>query len=292
LDEAFLDISGSLKLFGGACALAQELKRQVRAETGLTISVGVGPTKMIAKIASDLRKPDGLVEVPADEAVDFLRPLPVSRLWGVGPVTLARLESIGIRTIGDVELASPARLESAIGSLGAFLQALARGEDPRDVSPDRQRKSYGEENTFEQDLRDGPRLRSVIREHAEAIARRLRGDQRVARTVVLKLKLTNRVGPGKYPILTRRQTLEMATDDGTTIAEAALALWDKAHQGRAVRLIGVAATEMQAAANASQLGLFDDGSRRKQSALNRALDQIQARYGNRAVARGSRSPQD
>lgn len=285
LDEAFLDITGSLRLFGGARPLAEELKRRVREQTGLTISVGIGPTKMIAKIASDLRKPDGLVEVPATDAVEFLRPLPVGRLWGVGPATLSRLERLGIHRIGDLARTDRTRLQSALGNQADALLALSRAEDGREVAPDRQRKSYGEENTFEHNLRDGPRIRAIIREHAEAVARRLRSDRRTARAIVLKLKLTNRIGPGKYPILTRRQTLPAPTDDGPTIAATALSLWQAAHEGRAVRLIGVSASEIEAAESSAQLGLFDDGGRRR-TALNRALDEINTRFGTRTVARG------
>lgn len=284
LDEAFLDVTRSLQLFGSARAIAVRLKERVREATGLTVSVGIGPTKMVAKIASDLGKPDGLVEVRADDVAAFLRPLPVRRLWGAGPRTCAALEQLGIRTLGELAAADAGRVARRLGDHAHALQALARGEDDRVVEPGRERKSYGEEQTFDQDQRDGALLRGTIAAQAETVARRLRADGRAARTVTLKYKLAQRSGPGRYPQHTRRVTLTAAVDDGTAIARAALALWDDVGAGLTVRLVGVAASGIEDR-DAGQLALFAPPESRRSSDLNRALDQLAQRFGKDVVRR-------
>jgi DNA polymerase IV len=284
LDEAFLDITASLRLFGGAREIGRKLRLRVREDTDLAVSVGIGPTKMIAKIAGGLCKPDGLLEVLPDEVESFLRPLPVSQLWGVGPKTQETLLRLGLHTVGAIADREPDSLERRLGNLGPALWRMAHGLDERSVEPDRQRKSYGEEETFETDLSDGPAVRAMIAEHAEAVARRLRADGCAGRAVTLKLKLHRRIGPGKYPLLTRRTTLATPTDDGKTIADAALALWDAAKSGIKIRLIGVSVSGIEPAA-AEQLTLFAEGPRR-QRALNQALDALASRFGSDAVKRG------
>ncbi len=284
LDEAFLDVTHSLSLFGGADVIARRLKERVREATELTVSVGIGPTKMVAKIASDLGKPDGLVDVGDNDVATFLRPLPVKRIWGAGPKTCAALERIGIRTIGDLAGADTTRLARAIGDQARSLQALARGEDERHVEPDRERKSYGEELTFDRDLRDGEALRSLISAQAEAVARRLRADACVARTITLKYKLAQRIGPGRYPQHTRRTTLPEPVDDGATMARAALALWEEVRDGLTIRLIGVTASGIEAK-GAGQLSLFAPQANRQRDELNRALDALTERFGKDAVRR-------
>jgi DNA polymerase-4 len=285
LDEAFLDVSASLRLFGSAALIGRRLKQRVREVTDLAVSVGIGPTKMIAKIASGLCKPDGLLEVPAEQAEAFLRPLPVGQLWGVGPTTQAVLARAGITTIGALADAAPETLERRFGKLGTVLSALAQGHDGRVVEADRQRKSYGEEQTFDRDLRDGERLRRTITAHAEAVARRLRADGCRGRTVTLKLKLAQRIGPGKYPVLTRRVTLPLPVDDGKSIADAALALWCAVQAGRTVRLIGVSVSGIEDAGG--QLPLFGRREVQRRAALNAAVDELAARFGRNVVSRGS-----
>lgn len=284
LDEAFLDVTGSLRLFGSAATIGRRLKDRVRAVTDLTVSVGIGPTKMIAKIASARCKPDGLLEVPPAAVERFLRPLPVHELWGVGPTTTAALTRMGITTIGALADCDPRLLEQRLGTTGAALWELAHGRDGRIVDADRRRKSYGEEQTFDRDLRDGQRIRRTITEHAESVARRLRADGRRGRAVTLKLKLAQRLAPGKYPVLTRRFTLPAPTDDGKAIAEAALALWDAVRGGKTVRLIGVAVSGIED--EPTQLQLFGAGASRRR-ALNQAVDRLLARYGRPVVTRGS-----
>ncbi len=287
LDEAFLDVTGSLRLFGSAMEIGRRLKHRVREVTELTVSVGIGPTKMVAKIASALRKPDGLLEVQPGEVEGFLRPLSVSQLWGVGPTTQTALTRMGITTIGALADLDPAALERRCGKLGALLWELAHGRDGRVVDADRRRKSYGEEETFDRDLRDGERIRRTILTHAESVARRLRADGCRGRTVTLKLKLAQRIGLGKYPVLTRRLTLPAPVDDGKPIAIAALALWEAVQAGKTVRLVGVSVSGI--VDEPAQLPLFGGRERQRRAALNQAVDRLVARFGRKVVTRGGES---
>jgi DNA polymerase-4 len=288
LDEAFLDVTGTERLFGPPRELARRLRAVVRDETGLAVSVGIAPVKLVAKIASDLAKPDGLLEVPAAELRAFLDPLPVGRIWGVGPVARARLGAAGFHSVGDLARAEPALVATLLGDWGLGVARLARGEDLSEVEPYREPVSYSEENTFGRDVRDRDALRATIIAHAEAVARRLRSDGLRARTVVLKLKLARRVAPGPrgYPLLTRQSTFATATDDGDAIARAGFELLDRADLAQPVRLLGVGVTNLVAAGE-DQLPLFgrQDGSARRDR-LNRALDEVSRRFGSGAVVRG------
>ncbi len=287
LDEAFIDVTASQRLFGTPLAIGRLLRERVRARTHLAVSVGIGPGKMIAKLASDAAKPDGLLEVEPHAVRAFLDPLPVGRLWGVGPVTRDVLERAGIRTIAELAAVDPARLRRVAGPATEHLCALARGDDARTVVSDRDAKSYGEESTFGEDVRDDGFARTAIIVHAEAVARRLRHDGMAGRVVVLKMKLAERLGPGKFRLLTRRTTLPAATDDGKAISDAALALWTVNRPSIPVRLLGVAAAGIVPAA-APQLDLFGGGGGRR-AALNVALDRLVARFGEASVARGGRA---
>jgi len=288
LDEAFLDVTGTERLFGPACELGHQLRDAVREETGLAVSVGIAPVKMVAKIASDAAKPDGLLEVRADDVRAFLAPLPVGRIWGVGPVAQRRFEAMGVHTVGDLMEADAARLERALGGWGLDVAQLARGEDLREVDPYREPVSYSEENTFSDDVSDRRKLERTIIAHAESVARRLRHDGWRARTVLLKLKLGRRRAPGPrgYPVLSRRRTLPVPTDDGSVLSAAATELLDAAALAEPVRLLGVGATGL-VASEADQLALFAAPEReRRRSRLNRAVDEIQDRFGGGAIARG------
>jgi DNA polymerase-4 len=289
LDEAFLDATGTERLFGPAAQVASRLRAAVREETGLAVSVGIAPVKMVAKIASDLAKPDGLLEVRSDGLQAFLEPLPVGCIWGVGAVARQRLAALEIETVGDLARMDATRLESALGRWGLEVARLARGEDLREVEPFREPVSYSEENTFAADVADRVTLEATIVAHADAVARRLRRDGLAARTVVLKLKLARRVasGPRGYPLLTRRRTLERPTDDGRVLSRAASALLQRAALCEPVRLLGVGATNL-VAAGAGQLDLFVVGEgRARRARLNRALDEIQERFGARSIVRGA-----
>ena len=289
LDEAFLDVTGTERLFGPPRALAQRLRAELRAETGLACSVGIAPVKLVAKIASDVAKPDGLVEVLAESVREFLAPLPVGRIWGVGPVAQNRLEAAGIATVGALAAADPARLEALLGPWGVAAAKLARGEDLREVEPWREPVSYSEENTFAEDVAEREVLERTILSHAEAVARRLRRDQLRARSVMLKIKLGRRrsAGPRGFPILTRRATLPAATDDGGEIAETARRLLTRAGLSEPVRLLGVGCLNLVPAAD-SQLALFGaEQSSPRRDRLNRALDALRDRFGPGTVARAT-----
>jgi DNA polymerase-4 len=290
LDEAFLDLTGTERLHGTAREAAVRLRAEVRAETGLAVSVGIAPVKMVAKIASALSKPDGLLEVRHDEVRAFLDPLPVGRLWGVGPVARERFEAAGLRTIGDLARADGVRLGRMLGDWGGAVARLARGDDVREVEPWRDPVSISEENTFGADVGDPRVQREAIIAHAEAVARRLRRTGYRARTVVLKWKLGQRVRPGArgYPLLSRRVTLPDATDDGAELSARAHQLLEEAALAEPIRLIGVGVTNLEAA-EGGQLPLFESGETSKRRRLNRAIDALADRFGARAVVRGGRA---
>ena len=236
VDEAFLDLGGTRRLLGPPAEVGERLRREVHEETGLVVSVGIAPVKMVAKIASEAAKPDGLLEIPPGGVQDFLDPLPVGCIWGVGVVARARLEGSGLRSVGDLARCDPERLEALLGAWGLRVASLARGEDLREVEAFRDPISYSEENTFARDVADRALLDRTILVHAEAVARRLRRDGLRARTVVLKLKLGRRraAGPRGHPVITRRRTLAEATDDGPRIAETTRGLLTRARPGEAV----------------------------------------------------------
>ena len=288
VDEAFLDVTASLRLLGAPLEIGRRLKERVGTDTGLVVSVGIGPSKMVAKIASALGKPDGLLAVPPEAAREFLAPLPVAHLWGVGPVSQARLRELGCDTIGDVARAEQGVVEQALGTHGAALWELANGLDGRAVDPERERKSYGEENTFARDVGNGEEVRASIISHAEAVARRLRRDGRRGRVVTLKVKLAQRSAPGRYPLVSRQLSLPEATDDGHVVAQAALRLWQSWSLGSKIRLVGVAVSGISERSG-TQLGLFGaapSGVAAKRGALNRAVDAIVNRFGDGSIARG------
>ncbi len=288
LDEAFLDLTGTERLMGAPRGVGERLRAEVRERTGLAVSVGIAPVKMVAKIASGFCKPDGLLEVRPGEIRAFLDPLPIGRIWGVGPVAEARLRALGFQKVGDLARMDPRRLETLLGEWGLAVRRLARGEEYSEVEPYRDPRSYSEENTFERDVSDRRALRSAIVTHAESVARRLRADRFRARTVVLKLKLGRRSAPGPrgYPILSRQLTLPEATDDGATIARSAIDLLARSGVEAPVRLLGVGVANIVREAP-GQLSLFEPRERQaRRERLNAALDEIARRFGVEAVTRG------
>ncbi len=288
LDEAFIDLTGTQRLFGTPVDLGRALKRQMLERTGLIVSVGIAPTKMAAKILSDLSKPDGLLVITAEYLRSFLDPLPVDRLWGVGRVTLERMNRAGIRTIGDLARYDVSVLRRMFGSAGPHLHELANARDPRPVIRDWQRKSYGEESTFDRDLELGSlELRRVFVAHSEAIGRRLRADRVRARTVTVKLKLARALGSGRYPLLTRSATLEKSTDDGATIAQTALNLLARVRVPERVRLAGVQVHHLERD-DEMQLQLFDSpaGHEARRWRLNRAVDDVIRKFGDNVISLG------
>jgi DNA polymerase-4 len=234
LDEAFLDVSGWVADGAEPEHLARELKREVKEKTQLTLSVGVASNKSVAKIASDLRKPDGLVVVPPGAEAEFLAPLPVRALWGVGPKTEQALHLAGVRTIGDLARRSGADAERLLGAHGAALHTMARGIDERAVEIERERKSVGAETTFAQDLPDGPELRAKLHDIAGEVARRLGTSHVKAQTVALKLRYAD------FHTVTRQSSLKTATDDAPDIEAIGRALLDAVIvEGDRFRLLGI-----------------------------------------------------
>ena len=234
LDEAYLDVTENRLGEPLAREVARWVKRRIVEETGLTASAGVASTKLLAKIASDLRKPDGLVVIPPERARAFLATLPVRKLWGVGPVTNERLERLGFVQIGDLAAADVVTLERELGRFGRVLHHLARGEDLRSVTPNRAPKSRGAETTLATDLTTYDAVADLVRRHAVTVADGLARAGRAGRTVTLKIRYHD------FATVTRSRTLVAATADATLIADAALVLLTLTEAGkRPIRLVGV-----------------------------------------------------
>ena len=290
LDEAFLDLGGTERLHGSPVQVGRALRRAMREETGLAVSVGIAPTKLVAKIASEEAKPDGLLEVPAAAVREFLAPLSVARLWGVGPVTRERLTRAGFLTVGDLSAADPSRLEGLLGGAGLRAWRLAGGEDGRRVEGQRRPVSISEETTLDRDEVNWPRLGAIAQRQADAVARRLRRAGLRARTVVLKLKYGERRAAGRYgyPLVTRRITLTGSSDDGASLGRAARALLARLPE-RPVRLVGVGVTNLedegpeQLSFLSQQSDSHRDEQRRRR--LNRALDHLADRFGPEVISK-------
>src|SRR6202162_5948146 len=274
IDEAFLDVTASRALHGDGAVMAREIKAQIRARVRLQASVGVASNKFVAKVASDLRKPDGLVVVEPGGEAEFLAPLPVSRLWGVGRVTGVELEGMGIRTIGQLALTPAANLRARFGKPAPDLLALARGLDDRAVEPDAQPKSMGAEETFERDTRDVEVLRATLRGQSERVARELRAEGYAGRTVTLKLRFAD------FSTITRAHT-DDPTQDGLAIFRRADALFGRVRLAQAVRLIGLSVSGLGLAGE-GQLSLLEPDALRRER-VARAVDRLAERFGETAV---------
>jgi DNA polymerase-4 len=281
IDEAFLDVTGSTRLFGPPEEIARELKRQIQAQTCLTASAGVAPNKFLAKLASDLQKPDGLVVVDPDRIQEFLDPLPISRLWGVGKATLPKLEALAVKTFGDLRRFGEADLRARFGEAGEHFYRLVRGVDDREVVPDREAKSISHEVTFRADLEDHDHLRAVLLDQTEQVTRRLRRHGRLARTVAIKIR------SGDFTTLTRRTTLPAPTDHTDEIWQAAKDLFEAWTRKRPfpVRLLGMGVSGLSSPIG-NQLNLFDHAQTARDQRLDHTLDEIRDRFGDDAVSRG------
>jgi DNA polymerase-4 len=284
IDEAFVDAGGVRRRFGDGPAVAALIRSRVHEETGLTASVGVASTKFLAKIASDRSKPDGLLVVPAGTEVAFLDPLPVTRLWGVGPATFRTLDHMAIRTIGDVARLDEDVLVRALGAaLGRQLFALAHNHDDREVEPHREVKSLGAEETFDTDLHTRAECERELVRLADRAATRLRASGLVARTVHLKVRFAN------FETKTRARTLPESTDLTALVTETARALLAGFAVERGIRLLGVSLSQLERGDNVQQVFGFDeaetDAARRdeQRAALDRATDAVRARFGDGAV---------
>jgi DNA polymerase IV len=278
LDEAFLDVSGAHRRLGPPKAIAELIRQQVREQQSITCSVGVAPVKFVAKIASARCKPDGLLVVARNGLLDFLHPLPVSALWGVGERAEEVLTRLGLRTIGDIAGVPEATLRRELGVAGTHLHALAWGRDERSVTPRREEKSVGAEETFPMDVDDPEVVRKELLRLSGRTAQALRAAGCVARTVTVKLRLAS------FKTMTRSRTLSEPTDVAREIYAAACALYEASGlDGRArLRLVGVRATGLRPAKGAARQLAFGDRSAGWREA-EQAVDRIASRFGTDAV---------
>jgi len=280
LDEAFLDVTGSETLFGSAAQIGQRIKQEIRDELHLVASVGVATNKFLAKIASDLGKPDGFVVVPPDRIQEFLDPLPVGRLWGVGQVSNRALDKLGIRTIAQLRRLPVGVLRVCFGSSGEHLWQLAQGIDDRPVVPDQEAKSISHETTFAVDIDDREILRAWLLELTEQVAQRVRRHHLRGRTVHLKVRFAD------FRTITRSQTLVEPTDVTCELWQAAVELLETRlpSEHLPVRLLGMGLSGFDRSGE-KQRQLFDEDESRRQGRLDRVTDQIRARFGPSAIGR-------
>jgi DNA polymerase-4 len=299
LDEAFLDVQGARRLHGPGPDVARAIRERVLGETGLTASVGVASTKLLAKLASDLSKPDGLLVVVPGTELEFLHPLDVRRLWGVGPATQKRLARLGVRTVGDLAAQPEETLVATLGNAqGHHLHALAWNRDDRPVEPDHEVKSIGHEETFPVDVHDREALGHEITRLADKVGARLRAAGKAARTVQLKARYAD------FRTVTRSRTLSAPTDLGAELATVARELLDKVAVERGIRLLGVSGQQLVAGGGEEQGLLFGEPSgslesaaspsgaateemgmarKAKRAAVERSMDAVRAKFGPGAV---------
>ena len=277
IDEAFLDVTPATRSIDAATALARDIKTRIRERLRLTASVGVAPNKFLAKLASDFEKPDGLTVIREEDKVAFLRPLPVARIWGVGPKTAALLRDAGILTIANLQDFT-GDLRRLMGGYADDLRALAFGEDDRPVETEYERKSISSEETFDRDTRSVPLIRRTMLDQAAEVAAELRERHLAGRTVHIKLRFAD------FTTLTRQRTLGHATQDEDEIFRVAWALAQRERgTGKAVRLIGTGVASLEP--EGLQPELFDEAARRR-AQLAKAADAVNARFGPGSVKRG------
>ena len=279
VDEAFLDVTGSLRLFGDGVTIAQSIRAAIKKEVRLTGSVGVAPNKFLAKLASDLNKPDGLTVITRETVDTILPPLSINRIWGIGNVAASRLNGLGVRTIADLRARTPEWFDQHLGSWGRRVNELIHGIDERPVESDSQAKSIGHEQTFGTNLIETDAVRAILLEQAEAVGMRLRRHKLFAGGVTVKIRF------GDFKTITRSLVLPQPADTSADLYRAALSLFDTwAREGfQAVRLIGMQATHLSKEA---QLGLFTQPANEKQRKLDGALDVIKNRFGKTSIHRG------
>jgi DNA polymerase-4 len=284
LDEAFLDVTASQRLKGGPEVIGAEIRRLIAKQTGLTASVGIAPNKLLAKIASDLNKPDGMCSIDAANLREILDPLPIHKLFGVGQKTLPSVLAAGIRTFGDARLAGDDMLWRAFGKHGKAMRERASGLDDRPVEPDREEKSISAEETFDIDIRAAAELKAQLRHLADRTTSRLRAHKLLAGTVSVKIRRAD------FTTYTRQRSLEPATQDTDTVSAAAeglLTAWLASQPRAAVRLLGVGVSDLQSERQSDLFAgpLPDHGSR-----LDSAVDCIRDRFGEGLLTRASRLP--
>ncbi len=279
LDEAFLDVSGSRMLFGTPVEIGREIKRLIREETGLVASVGVAPSKFVAKIASDLEKPDGFVVVNDDEVLDFLSPLDARKMWGVGKATWKILEKLGLRTIGDIRAYPADELERILGKSGRHFHDLASGVDDRSVEPESERKQVGAEHTFDRDTADTAEVERTLLALSDKVASRLVKNGFRGRTVTLKLR------DETFATVTRARTLPEAVMSGEDIYRETRALFRAENLGGLkVRLVGVSVSGFEEDA---QLSLFESKEPARKDKLEEVIAKVRGKFGKTAITRAT-----
>lgn len=277
LDEAFLDISGMGSQYPTLGSIGRAIKEEIRCAVHLTASVGIAPNKFLAKMASDMNKPDGLCIIPYGREQEVLAPLPVRRLWGVGSVTEKKLLAAGFRTIADIQEATPEKLSALLGNQGPLLKALSLGIDERPIISSRQVKSIGDESTYEYDLTDRPTIDREIAIHSDIVAQRLRRHDLAARTISLKIRFAS------FKTIMRSLSLEEGTNLQETIDSACQTLLSRIPLTEGIRLIGVTASNL--GAPLSIPSLFSDKEEKRARAA-KAMDSIQQKYGRKALRKG------
>ena len=278
LDEAFLDVSGAVRLLGSPAVIGQHVRDTVHDEQGITCSVGVAPTKFVAKLASGLAKPDGMVVVPRDEVVPFVQQLPVGALWGVGERTEEALVRLGLRTVADIAHTPLATLVRGLGdATGHHLHELAWGRDPRPVEREQREKSIGSDQTFDYDIDDAAEIHRRLLALSERTAARMRAAGMTGRTVTLRVRFSD------FTTITRSRTLREPTDSGRAIHEAAVGLFDALGLQRArIRLVGVRLEKLVEATQAPIQGVIGEREHGWREA-DRAVDRARSRFGSGSV---------
>jgi DNA polymerase-4 len=284
IDEAFVDITGCERLQGAPEKIARAIKTEIRSQLGLTCSVGGAPVRFLAKIASDMHKPDGLTIIPPQAVPGFIKTLPIEKVPGVGKNARQRLDKLGIRYLGDVNGLSPRVLESKLGKFGRRLAELASGVDKTAVSPDSERKSISSEITLDRNTRDREALEKILLQQSQLVARSLRKHAFRARTITLKVKQAD------FKQFTRNKTISTPTQSSETIYKAVVALFERCRLKQKIRLIGVGASGLVNDAVPIQMDMFAspaDPAENTWEKVDQTLDRISRKFGNHAVRRAS-----
>jgi DNA polymerase-4 len=279
IDEAFLDVTGSIRIFGQPENIAKMIKKTILTQTRLTVSAGVAPSKFVAKIASDIDKPDGLIVVPRSGVREFLDPLPVKKMWGVGKMTQVTLRRLNIRSFRELRKTPVTFLEKKFGKQGVNMHQLAMGVDERDVIPEHDVKSMGHEQTFPHDITSLDAAKKELLALGNKVARRMRRKGVTGKTVTLKVKYND------FVQITRSTTLPKRTDDGLEIYSTACRLLEKTEVAiKPIRLLGISLSQLNLLGMGIQLSLFDqNSSSQKRQRLNSTLDSLDEKFGDQSV---------
>ena len=281
IDEAYLDITGTEDLLGSPEEIARHIKDRIRKETGLSCSIGIAPNKFLAKVASDMHKPDGVTIISVDEVGAFLSRLPVEKIPGVGKRTVERLRHYGIKAVGDLKRFSKGQLIRWFGRFGSRLHELANGRDDSGVAPEREIKSISAEKTLQSDTKDLTSLKELVVSHAKEVAWRLRQERLKGRTITLKIKFDD------FSEVSKRRTINYSTDSTKIISDSAVELLLDYPLKRKVRLIGVAVSNLEVSKEEPQASLFVGGGKKeKEQKTDKAMDEIRRKFGGKVIRRG------